>query len=296
MRLRDPGTDGGAPLRNNAAFSAVDRPMTKPDQAVPDTGARNAAIDLLRGLSILLVVMHHVALRIPLRDGALQAWLPRSVLGALSYNGYEAVFLFFVVSGFLIAGNAIDRWGSLAGIDLRAFYLRRVARILPCLLLLLGVLAALHLAGVPYFTIDREGQSLGRALLAVLGLHLNWYEGVTGYLPGNWDVLWSLSIEEAFYLGFPLLCLAIRRETTLLALLALLMLSLPIARAALVGNEIWQEKAWPRSRPAWSAPSWCAAGAGLRGCCGAFSAPSAAPASPPTCYSARCCGRCSATA
>lgn len=207
-------------------------------------GARNAAIDLLRGLSILLVVVHHVALRIPLKDGWLETFLPRSVLNAFVYNGYEAVFLFFVISGFLITGNALDRWGSLATIDIRAFYVRRIARILPCLILLLGLLSLLHLFDVPYFTIEREGQSLPRALIAVLGLHLNWYEGMTGYLPGNWDVLWSLSIEEVFYLGFPLLCLILRKQTLLLILLAALALSLPITRAALAENEIWQEKAY----------------------------------------------------
>jgi peptidoglycan/LPS O-acetylase OafA/YrhL len=205
---------------------------------------RNAAIDLLRGLSILLVVVHHIALRIPLKGGWMETFLPRSLLNAFVYNGYEAVFLFFVISGFLIAGNAIERWGNLAAIDLRSFYARRATRILPLLGLLLVVLCALHLLGVPYFTIEHEGQSLPRALFAAIGLHLNWYEGMTGYLPGNWDVLWSLSIEEVFYLGFPLLCLAIRREALLVALLALLMFSLPITRAALVGNEIWQEKAY----------------------------------------------------
>ena len=211
---------------------------------MPPESARNEAIDLLRGLSIMLVVVHHVALRIPLKGGWLEEWLPRSLLNAFAYNGYEAVFLFFVVSGFLIAGNALDRWGTLSAIDLRSFYVRRGARILPCLILLVIVLAALHRLGVPDFTIDGEGQSLAGAVVAVFGLYLNWYEGATGYLPGNWDVLWSLSIEEVFYLGFPLLCLVVRKPVVLLALLGALALSLPATRAALAGNEIWQEKAY----------------------------------------------------
>lgn len=205
--------------------------------------SRNVAIDLLRGLSILLVIVHHIALRIPLKGSALLDFLPRSLLNYFVYNGFEEVFLFFVILGFLITGNALHRWGSLATIDIRAFYIRRGTRILPCMVLLLAVLSALHLLGVPNFTIDGEGQSFPRAIVAVFGLHLNWYDGMTGYLPGNWDVLWSLSIEEVFYLGFPLLCLLLRRKTTLLVVLCLLALSLPMTRAGLAGNEIWQQKA-----------------------------------------------------
>lgn len=218
--------------------------MTDGKDAKPAQTRRNPGIDLLRGLSILFVILNHLGLRIPLKKTALGDVLPTWLLSRLNYNGYEAVFVFFVISGFLIAGNALRRWGSLEQIDMRAFYARRFARIVPCLLALVAVLSVLHLLAVPDYTITRAGQSLPRAILAALGLHLNWYEGQTGYLPGNWDVLWSLSIEEVFYLGFPFVCLLTRRRWALVPLLALLALSMPWTHAALRGNEIWQEKAY----------------------------------------------------
>ncbi len=188
--------------------------------------------------------MHHVGLRIPLKNGVLARYLPKWFLDALVYNGSEAVFIFFVISGFLITTNNLSRWGSLGAIDTRAFYVRRAARILPNLLILVGLLSVLHLAGARDFIIQGPRQTLGRAAFSALTLHLNWYEGHTGYLPGNWDILWSLSIEEVFYLAFPWVCLLLRRDLALAAAMAALAVSLPATRAALAGNGIWQEKAY----------------------------------------------------
>jgi peptidoglycan/LPS O-acetylase OafA/YrhL len=57
-------------------------------------------------------------------------------------------------------------------------------------------------------------------------------------------MLWSLSIEEVFYLAFPVVCLLLRKDWILAPLLALLALSQSIALKAVVANPIWHEKAY----------------------------------------------------
>jgi peptidoglycan/LPS O-acetylase OafA/YrhL len=57
------------------------------------SSARNPGIDLLRGLSIILVILNHVGLRIRLVRGVLTGFLPRQLLTDLTFNGSEAVFI-----------------------------------------------------------------------------------------------------------------------------------------------------------------------------------------------------------
>jgi peptidoglycan/LPS O-acetylase OafA/YrhL len=105
-----------------------------------------------------------------------------------------------------------------------------------------AVLCALAAAGAPHYVLDQPAQSLPRAALAALGLHVGWYEARTGYLPAGWDVLWSLSIEEVFYLAFPVVCLLLGRTRALVPALLLLALSIPVVRSGIHHDPIWAEK------------------------------------------------------
>jgi peptidoglycan/LPS O-acetylase OafA/YrhL len=150
--------------------------------------------------------------------------------------------MFFAVSGFLITSITLRRWGSLARVNLRDFYLLRFARIAPLLFLLLAILSGLHLAGIHHFVVPAKMGGLGRALLAALTFHVNVLEARRGYLPGNWDILWSLSVEEVFYLFFPVMCRLFGRGKLLFAILVGLVALGPLGRTVFAhGNEVWEE-------------------------------------------------------
>jgi peptidoglycan/LPS O-acetylase OafA/YrhL len=201
---------------------------------------RVLGIDILRGLCIVAVVIHHLNLRIRFNQSGMGKLIGVAANRALFWSGYYGVMVFFVISGFLIATWSLKRWGSLDKIRRRQFYWLRFARIVPCLVGLLVVLSILDRAGVPKFTINTQHTSVGRALLAACTFHINWLEARTGYLPGSWDVLWSLSVEEVFYLLFPLLCTWVRKKFLLVTLLVGFVVIGPFARI-LTHNQLWAE-------------------------------------------------------
>jgi peptidoglycan/LPS O-acetylase OafA/YrhL len=205
---------------------------------------RLKSVDVLRGLSVLLVVMHHVHLRFVLNGYGVDSVLPDLLNQVLFWSGYYAVIVFFVISGFLITSLSFQRWGSPGNMHAGRFYGLRASRILPCLLLILALLSALHFAGAPGFAFKPSQPPVSRALLAALTFHVNWLEGHQGYLPGGWDPLWSLSVEEAFYLLFPLACLALRSERLLLAPLLCLVVIGPVNRSLLALQDPWGSYAY----------------------------------------------------
>jgi peptidoglycan/LPS O-acetylase OafA/YrhL len=205
-------------------------------------GSRIDGVDLLRGLAIFFVLMNHVNVRLLIAKIPYAAGLPRQLVGALVWNGQPGVQIFFAVSGFLITSTALRRWGPLPKISLRGFYLMRFARIAPLLLLLLAILSTLHFANLGDFVVSAKTGGIGRALLAALTFHVNVLEARRGYLPGNWDILWSLSVEEMFYLFFPIVSRIFSRGGSLIILLAGFVTAGPFARTVLAhGSEIWHE-------------------------------------------------------
>ena len=199
-------------------------------------------VDLLRALAIFFVLMNHVNIRLLSAKVPYLRGLPHQLVNSLVWNGQFGVQIFFAVSGFLITSTTLRRWGSLSRVCVRDFYLLRFARIAPLLLLLLALLSLLHMAHFYDFVVPAKTGGLGRALIAALTFHVNVLEARRGYLPGNWDILWSLSVEEMFYLFFPLVCFLLGRGKLLLILLLTFVALGPFGRTTFAhGNEVWQE-------------------------------------------------------
>jgi peptidoglycan/LPS O-acetylase OafA/YrhL len=208
----------------------------------PDSWTRLDGVDLLRGLAIFFVLMNHVNMRLLGAKVPYTQGLPPQLVYSLVWNGQFGVQIFFAVSGFLITSTTLRRWGTISNVNIRGFYQLRFARIAPLLLFLLAILSGLHLAHISGFVVSQKTGGLARALLAALTFHINLLEAHRDYLPAAWDILWSLSVEEMFYLFFPLACRLFRREKLFLLILLIFVVIGPFARSRTFNhNPVWRE-------------------------------------------------------
>ena len=173
------------------------RPRTAPSHS-PAGHARSGlayqpGLDGLRALSIIAVLLYHGGV----------TW---------AQGGFLGVEAFFVLSGFLITSLLIAEWTTSSRIRLRAFWARRVRRLLPALLALVGVVGIYYaLAGPLHEVPGLEGDGL-----ATLMYVANWHQIATGssYFMATgptspFQHTWSLAIEEQFYLLWPLILVAL---------------------------------------------------------------------------------------
>lgn len=180
--------------------------------------ARNFFVDVLRGLSILLVMLLHFG-----PPSWADLHLPTAATKAIA-SGYYGVTVFFVISGYLIASTSIRRFGRLSDMDIGTFAKFRFGRIVPFLLLVVALLLSLGRAGAVDFAFTKN-HSLVDAAAAVLSLQFNdWYLHNVSAETVTWSVMWSLSIEELFYVFFPIVCRMLRSKAMLVGWL---LMSLP---------------------------------------------------------------------
>jgi peptidoglycan/LPS O-acetylase OafA/YrhL len=177
-------------------MSAAQVLLTRPDPTptptpspTPDPAPRGQAfvipsLDGLRALSIFVVFVSHCGLN-------------------HSVPALFGVTLFFFLSGYLITTLLRIEAEKTGRVSLRQFYLRRSLRILPPLYITLLATLLLALGGWLKATISW-------ASVSSQALYVFNYYGFDGCLPGT-GVLWSLSVEEHFYLLFPLVYIALRR-------------------------------------------------------------------------------------
>lgn len=158
---------------------------------------RITGLDGLRGIAVLAVLLYHADF----------TW---------AKGGFLGVDVFFVLSGFLITNLLLEEISSTGRIDRAEFYLRRMRRLFPALLLLLVVLMVLAA-----FVVPDTAYVLGRDLPWALSFTLNWAQLLNGQSyfidlgrPALLQHVWSLAIEEQFYVIWPLVLIGLHKLRT----------------------------------------------------------------------------------
>jgi len=175
--------------------------MSVPANSLPQTLIRPVMpeLDSLRGIAILVVLFFHgfgIA-------NATNMPRPLRMFIIATMGGWSGVYLFFVLSGFLITGILLD---SKAKPDYyRRFYIRRALRILPAFYLLLLVLWIVPRTGILY------GRQVGWRFLTLSFFYLANVTTIFG-VPAQYTALWSLAVEEHFYLAWPTAIRALSRR------------------------------------------------------------------------------------
>lgn len=151
------------------------------------------AIDGLRAIAVLSVILFHA--------------FPNTVPG-----GFIGVDIFFVISGYLIT-NIIVTQGSSGTFSFKDFYARRIRRIFPALII---VLVSVYALGW-FVMLAEEFKQLGKHIAAGAGFVANWaYWLESGYFDELHELkpllnLWSLGVEEQFYIFWPCIILLLIR-------------------------------------------------------------------------------------
>jgi peptidoglycan/LPS O-acetylase OafA/YrhL len=155
--------------------------------------AYRPGLDGLRALAVIGVFLYHARTH---SDG--NGWLP---------GGFLGVDLFFVLSGYLITSLLLVEWDARNRIDLRRFWARRARRLFPALVVV--VLAALILDAI--FQRSSLAKTRGDAVSSLL-YYTNWHLILANHSyfvrmsnPSLLQHLWSLAVEEQFYVIWPLL-------------------------------------------------------------------------------------------
>ena len=183
-------------------------------------GAYVPALDGIRGIAIILVMLHHFTLYSGLRDDS----LADKLFYHSTYAGWVGVDLFFVLSGFLITGILID--AKRTDGYFRNFYVRRFLRIFP---LYYGVLIVAFLLIPRLVHLGSNYQELLQQQAWYWTYLINIRIALEGWpVNGTLAHFWSLAIEEQFYLVWPFVIFALNKRSLLKLCAALALISLVI--------------------------------------------------------------------